>query len=110
MFKLVKDFDCYAFIYYWVSQDDTKVSCNLATVELAKEWLVQYYFSEYSGEERRRSFYDRRYSENKMKLEGTDIFFSKRKPLLKGRRKTDRAIDDDIDLSIDNINNFLIAL
>ncbi|MAY40812.1 MULTISPECIES: hypothetical protein [unclassified Neptuniibacter] len=109
MFKLVKDFDSYEFIYYWVDQNNSKVSSNLATVELAEEWLIHYHFSEYPGKERRRSFYDRRYSANKVKLQGTQIFFSKRKPPLKGRRMTDRVIEVDMDLSKEKINS-LIAL
>lgn len=109
MFKLVKDFDSYEFIYYWVDQDHIKVSSNLATVELAEEWLIHYHFSEYPGKERRRSFYDRRYSANKVKLQGTQIFFSKRKPPLKGRRMTDRVTEVDMDLSKEKIHS-LIAL
>lgn len=105
MLKLVKDFADYQFVFYWVDQNNIKVSSNLPTREYAHEWLVHHYFEEYTGKERRRSIYDRRYSANKMKLQGGQIFFSKRKASVKGRRMTDKTVNVDLDLSKEKISN-----
>lgn len=100
MLKLVKDFHNYQFIYYWVDEEARKVSPRLPTSQYAEEWVIHYYFSEYEGVERRRTIFDRRYDGAKVKLEGTQIFFSKRKPSIKGRRATDAPVFVDIDLSV----------
>jgi hypothetical protein len=104
MLKLVKDFHEYQFVYYWIDSHAVRVSPNLPTPQFAEEWVIHHYFSEYNGKERRRTIFDRRYDGSKVKLEGTQIFFSKRKPSVKGRRSTDLPIAIDLDLSVEKLH------
>ncbi|MFT6351978.1 MAG: hypothetical protein ACJAZ4_001573 [Neptuniibacter pectenicola] len=99
MLKLVKDFRNYQFVFYWIDASLNKVSPHLPTKQYAQEWLIHYHFDMYSGKERRRRMVDRRSGLHKMNLSGVQIFFSQRKASIKGRRRSDRDIGVDYDLS-----------
>ncbi|EAR60456.1 hypothetical protein [Neptuniibacter caesariensis] len=102
MLELIKDFESFQIFYYWIDPDTGKqVSPKLPTLEYAREWWLSYYTDQYSGEERRSSKIDRREKSAKMKLGGTRIFFSKRKPQsCQGRRVTDVPVQVSLDLTI----------
>lgn len=102
MLKLVKDFIDYQFTYFWVELSGSKarrVSKNLPTLEHAKEWFINHHFSQYSGQERRKTKQDQRHNSN-IKL---SPILCKRNTSSKGRRVTDKPIHVDIDLSIKKI-------
>lgn len=107
MLVLVKDFDAYEFFFYWIDSGTKKpVSPKLPTLEYAKEWWVNYKARLYSGEERRKTTLDRRDRAAKIKLSGTQIFFSKRRPqTCQGRRETDKPVEVSIDLSVRKLAN-----
>ncbi|MDO6513427.1 hypothetical protein [Neptuniibacter sp. 2_MG-2023] len=104
MLKLIKDFHNYQFVYYWINNQRKKVSPNLPTKQYAEEWLIHYHFETYSGRERRCRMLDRRSESQKINLRGVQIFFSKRKGLTKGRRRSDLNVEVDFDLSKKKLN------
>ncbi|WP_067867628.1 hypothetical protein [Neptuniibacter marinus] len=109
MLKLVKDFHNYQFVYYWIDNQRKKVSPSLPTKQYATEWLIHYHFETYSGRERRRRMLDRRSESQKINLRGVQIFFSKRKGLTKGRRRSDLNVEVDFDLSKKKLNKLRSA-
>ena len=102
MLELVKDFESFQFFFYWIDSGTRKrVSPKLPTVEYAKEWWLSYNNRSFCGVDRRRRKYDRRERDSKVRLTGTQIFFSKRKPqTCQGRRVTDRPVFVSIDLAV----------
>ena len=99
MFKLVKDFRNYQFVYFWINESKKIVSPHLPTMEHAKEWYTNHHFSLYSGKERRQSKVDRRNKRAKSLDQNSDINISRRIPSSPGRRACDLNISVDIDLS-----------
>ncbi|WP_286238280.1 hypothetical protein [Neptuniibacter halophilus] len=102
MFRLVKDFEEFQFVFYWIDDDANKVSPNLRTLIHAKEWLVEYDFKQRSGTERRQRKADRRMLTDSKK-EGQPS--SRRITTSVGRRASDRPIKIDLDLSADKLKN-----
>ncbi len=97
---LVKDFKDYKFVYYWVDDGKKKVSPDLPTLQHAEDWFKHQCQAEYEGAERRRKRADRRQVGSKKQLRPGEIYFGKRDLSTDGRRKSDRPIEVNIDLSI----------
>ncbi|MGH1462057.1 MAG: hypothetical protein ACRBB6_08475 [Neptuniibacter sp.] len=92
---LVKNLYKERVIFYWVDTKGKRVSSVLHTQMAAEDWWKQYMFSQYEGEERRRSVLDRRECSTTRKL------VKERKQLDTtevGRRDTDVDLDVHIDL------------
>lgn len=104
MFKLVKDFKNYQFVYFWIDGNKKIISPLLPTLEHAKEWFTSHHFSLYSGNERRQRKVDRRNIQSKGLEESAEIPFSRRIPSKTGRRASDLNIKVDIDLSEQKIS------
>lgn len=93
MLYLVKDFEDFNFIFYWVDEESHRISQDFPTLEHAKEWFIRYYHEQYQGPERRKRMMDRRKDFRKGEQQFRQIHPSV------GRRVTDKAIEVDIDLA-----------
>ena len=78
--KLVKDFQDYQFVYFWIDQDEQAVSPTLPTLEHAKEWFTDQHFRTYEGKERRRRKVDRRNEASSDNTNNAEVPFSRRVP------------------------------
>ena len=97
MITLVKDFQDYQFVYFWV--DNRKVvSPKLPTLEHAKEWFTDQHFAHYQGEERRKSKLDRR-NNSRAIYSDLEIAYSRIIASSPGRRCCDKHIKVDLDYS-----------
>ena len=97
MYTLVKDFQDYQFVYFWV--DNRKVvSPKLPTLEHAKEWFTEQHFTNYRGMERRKSKLDRRHNTRAI-YSDSEIAYSRIIPSTPGRRCCDQHIKVDQDYS-----------
>ncbi|MFW1676996.1 hypothetical protein ACFVYJ_04335 [Pontibacter sp. JAM-7] len=100
--KLVKDFEDYKVIYFWLDDNNQCISAHFPTLAHAKEWFIQYHFNQYTGPERRKRLVDRRSSESKvLNHAGSSKRGSKASH---GRRITDRPIRVDIDLATEKLS------
>lgn len=102
--KLVKDFQDYQFVYFWIDGDKQVVSPLLPTLEHAREWFTDRHFKNYEGQERRRRKVDRRNIHAMDKNDNAEIPFSRRVPSKTGRRASDHKISVDIDLAKEKIS------
>lgn len=102
MYTLVKDFQDYQFVYFWL-ENRKVVSPKLPTMEHAKEWFRDQHYSNYEGKERRKSKLDRR--QNVRALYSTsEVLYSRIIPSSPGRRCCDKNIKVDFDYSEEKIN------
>lgn len=99
--KLVKDLTPSGILYFWIDENSEKISPDIPTFQLAEEWHTRFVFSQYTGEERRQSFLDRRKDQYQRERLDESIFASRENP--EGRRKADRHVDVDIDLVVDKL-------
>jgi hypothetical protein len=106
MIRLVKDFQEYQFIYYWIDNYDEKISPDLPTLTHAKEWLIQRKGARYCGPERRNRICDRRYESSSQR----NNYTSKRSASKLGRRQSDAAFEVVIDLSKDKVRKLKEAV
>ena len=91
MLYLVKDFEDYNFIFYWIDEDSSKTSPDFPTLEHAKEWFIKYHYEQYLGPERRKCMVDRRKAFRKGEQQFRQVHPSV------GRRVTDKSVEVDID-------------
>lgn len=106
MLKLVKDFEDFQVIYYWLDETNQKVSPDLPTLTHAEDWLAIQQAEGYKGRDRRRRIVDRR--RNQRPPEQQRNGKRSAKPL--GRRKTDKQIQIDIDYSEEKIKQLRQSL
>lgn len=95
MFKLVKDFQDYQFVYFWVNHKK-RISPKLPTLEHAREWFTNVHFSQYKGIERRKSRVDRRHN---IRAIYADNLFAGILASAPGRRCCDKRVKVDLDYS-----------
>lgn len=100
VYKLVKDFVKAKIVFYWIDDQDKRVSPPQPSLHHAKEWLVHQHFISYDGPERRKSKIDRRFN-------GPHNEHNKRNPHTHGRRVTDRPIKVDLNLAEFKISKIL---
>ncbi len=101
MLKLVKDFEDYKIIYYWIDAEKVSVSPFFPTLSHAKEWYIHYHFNQYQGPDRRKRKVDRR---SVAKNDFEHVGSSKRSASRHGRRLTDQPIQVDIDLAKEKLS------
>jgi hypothetical protein len=94
--KLVKDLTHDGIRFYWIDESEERLSPELATLDLAKEWRIKTLFDSYKESERRVSVIDRRSDSDKRERTSKTLRASQSNP--QGRRITDIAVQVDIDL------------
>ncbi|MFY0675984.1 MAG: hypothetical protein JXR18_01750 [Neptuniibacter sp.] len=97
MYTLVKDFQDYQFVYFWLKNKKI-ISPKLPTLEHAKEWFTHLHFSNYNGAERRKSKLDRRQNSRAL-YHHYGVHYSSFFQSAVGRRCCDKRIKVDIDFS-----------
>lgn len=100
---LIKDLVDGRIVYYWLDVNERPLSTFFSTFKLAEEWWKEYMFSQYAGEERRRSIIDRRTNEEKRKRLQLNNRFVSINP--NGRRTTDKPIRVDRDLVAEKLQS-----
>lgn len=104
---LVKDLVSGRIVFYWMDEDGEVISEYHHSFLEAEEWWKTFMFSQFQGEERRRSICDRRQdSETRKKREFREKFH-RTNP--NGRRKTDVPISVDLDLSEEKIKQLCMG-
>ena len=95
--KLIQDLTSEGIVLYWTGSRAKKLSPDFHNQIEAEEWQKKYHFSQYHGEERRASIYDRRRDELKREFYYAGNRFFRANP--NGRRVTDKPIQVDVDLA-----------
>ena len=95
--KLIKDLTSDGVILYWTGTKAKKLSPDFHNQIEAEEWQKRYHLSQYQGEERRVSIYDRRMDEVKRNFYDVRNRFVRSNP--NGRRITDKPVKVDVDLA-----------
>jgi len=103
MYTLVKDFQDYQFVYFWV-ENRKVVSPKLPTLEHAKEWFIELHFSSFKGKERRKFKLDRRQNTRSFYGDFGEEFMIYSPPT-QGRRGCDKKVKVDLDYAADKVNN-----
>ncbi|WP_415886460.1 hypothetical protein ACMXYO_00450 [Neptuniibacter sp. QD37_6] len=101
--KLVKDFVEYEIVFYWADENINPVSPTFHSIQHAEEWWKQYLYSQYKGEERRKTMIDRR-SNHEKRNRMDKHNFSRHNP--QGRRASDKPVSVEIDLFAEKIKQF----
>ncbi|MGB0203528.1 MAG: hypothetical protein ACPF9K_00610 [Neptuniibacter sp.] len=107
MYTLVKDFQDYQFVYFWL-ENRKVVSPKLPTMEHAKEWFRDLHFGNYEGTERRKCKLDRRKNVRAF-YSDSEIAYSRIVPSSRGRRCCDKHIKVDLDYSEAKISRLKTA-
>ncbi|SIS96394.1 hypothetical protein [Neptunomonas antarctica] len=95
--KLVKNLTDNGIRFYWIDESEDRLSPELATLQLAKEWRIQTLFNTYKAVERRSSIIDRRSDSNKRERISKNHHSLQSNP--QGRRVADRVVEVYIDLA-----------
>ncbi len=101
--QLIKDLRDEGVVLFWV-EDERQVSPFLHTLVDAEEWWKKYQFSQYQGQERRKTIYDRRSNTEMRKqfeLNGRYI-----PPRPNGRRSSDQPVFIALDLFEEKMKGF----
>ena len=90
-------------VYYWVNdaQRMERISPYHHCIIESEEWWKAYMFSQYPGEERRRSIHDRRQDHDKRRHLELREQYNRKAPV--GRRITDQGVKVEIDLAAEKI-------
>jgi len=94
---LIKDFVDQKIVLYWIDEGGHILSPMFMALSTAKEWWLEYNFSNYYGVERRKSIVDRRRLYSQRTREDQSRHIPSAQP--EGRRYTDIDIKIDRDIS-----------